>query len=144
VADAPERRIETKDGMKKIDGAETILLVDDEEELSNSAAEYLQECGYKVLKARAVDEAMEVARRFEDKISLLVTDIVMPGGSGHVLVEQMKEARPETGVLVISGHADDAALNNGFIDSAAFLQKPFTLQSLGVKIRSILDGHKQA
>lgn len=143
IADAPERSLETTtDGKSRIGGIETILLVDDEEELSNSAAEYLQECGYKVLKARAVDEAMEVSRRFEDKISLLVTDIIMPGGSGRVLVEQMKETRPETGVLVISGHADDAVRDHGFIDSASFLQKPFTLQSLGVKIRSILDGQK--
>lgn len=145
VADALETRVETSsNGMRKIGGIETILLVDDEEELSNSAAEYLKECGYKVLQARAVDEAMEVARRFEDKISLLVTDIVMPGGSGRVLVEQMKEARPETGILVISGHADDDVHDQGFIDSASFLQKPFTLQSLEVKIRSILDGQKPA
>ncbi|HST79216.1 MAG TPA: response regulator [Verrucomicrobiae bacterium] len=145
IADAPERAVKaTRDGMGKISGEETILLVDDEEELSNSAAEYLQECGYKVLKARAADEAMEVARRFEDKISLLVTDIVMPGGSGRVLVEHMKEARPETGVLVISGHPDDAVHQHGFLSSTSFLQKPFTLQSLGVKIRSILDDHKPA
>lgn len=145
VADAPEGTVKlSTDGVGKIAGEETILLVDDEEELSNAAAEYLQECGYKVLKARAVDEAMEVARRFEDKISLLVTDIVMPGGSGRVLVEQIKEARPETGVLVISGHADDAVHQHGFLSTTCFLQKPFTLQSLGVKIRSILDDHKPA
>ena len=145
VAGAPERRVKPAgNGMTNVRGAETILLVDDEEELSNAAAEYLQECGYKVLKARAADEAMEVARHFEDRISLLVTDIVMPGGSGRVLVEQMKEARPETGVLVISGHADDAVHQHGFLATTAFLQKPFTLQSLGVKIRSILDGHKPA
>ncbi len=145
VADAPEGTVKlSTDGVGKIAGEETILLVDDEEELSNAAAEYLQECGYKVLKARAVDEAMEVARRFEDKISLLVTDIVMPGGSGRVLVEQIKEARPETGVLVISGHPDDAVHQHGFLSTTCFLQKPFTLQSLGVKIRSILDDHKPA
>jgi len=145
AAGAPERRMKAAgDGMTNVRGAETILLVDDEEELSNAAAEYLQECGYKVLKARAADEALEVARHFEDRISLLVTDIVMPGGSGRVLVEQMKKARPETGVLVISGHADDAVHQHGFLATTAFLQKPFTLQSLGVKIRSILDGHKPA
>jgi CheY-like chemotaxis protein len=140
VADAAEKSAkETAEMAGKVGGAETILFVDDEEELSNAAAEYLQQCGYKVLKARAADEAMEVARRFEDKISLLVTDIVMPGGGGRVLLDQIKKARPETGVLVISGYADDAVRQHGFLSTTSFLQKPFTLQSLGVKIRSILD-----
>jgi CheY-like chemotaxis protein len=140
VADSSEASTtETAEAVGKIGGAETILFVDDEEELSNAAAEYLQQCGYKVLKARAADEAMEVARRFEDKISLLVTDIVMPGGGGRVLLDQIKKARPETGVLVISGYADDAVRQHGFLATTSFLQKPFTLQSLGVKIRSILD-----
>jgi nitrogen-specific signal transduction histidine kinase/ActR/RegA family two-component response regulator len=140
VADAAEKSAkQTAEMAGRVGGAETILFVDDEEELSNAAAEYLQQCGYKVLKARAADEAMEVARRFEDKISLLVTDIVMPGGGGRVLLDQIKKARPETGVLVISGYADDAVRQHGFLSTTSFLQKPFTLQSLGVKIRSILD-----
>ena len=119
-----------------------ILLVDDEEELSNTATEYLQQCGYTVLKARASDEAMQIARNFDDKISLLVTDIVMPGGSGRGLVEHMQEERPETGILVISGYADDAVRQHGFKEPTAFLQKPFTLQSLGIKIRTLLDETK--
>jgi DNA-binding response OmpR family regulator len=114
-------------------------LVDDEEELSNTATEYLQRCGYRVLKARAVDEAMQIARNFGDKISLLVTDIVMPGGSGRGLVEHIRQERPETSILVISGYADDAVRQHGFEEPTAFLQKPFTLHSLGIKIRTLLD-----
>lgn len=120
-------------------GEETILLVDDEEELSNAAAEYLCQCGYNVLKASAADEAMEVARSFPNKISLLITDIIMPGGSGRELVERIQKERPETVVLLISGYADDALRENGFGEGTSFLQKPFTLQSLGVRIRAILD-----
>jgi PAS domain S-box-containing protein len=123
-------------------GEETILLVDDEEELGNTATEYLERCGYRVLKARAVDEAMQIARKFDDKISLLITDVVMPGGSGRGLVEHMRQERPETGILVISGYADDAVRQHGFQEPTAFLQKPFTLQSLSAKIRTLLDDTK--
>ncbi|HEX5434512.1 MAG TPA: response regulator [Candidatus Angelobacter sp.] len=120
-------------------GEETILLVDDEEELSNAAAEYLRQCGYNVLKARAANEAIEVSRSFSDRISLLITDIILPGGSGRGLVDHIQKERPETGVLLISGYADDTVRENGFGETTSFLQKPFTLQSLGVKIRTILD-----
>jgi PAS domain S-box-containing protein len=126
----------------KVSGDETILLVDDEDELRNAAAEYLQDCGYRVLKARAAGEALELAGRFPEQISLLVTDIVLPGGSGRTLVEHIRQAHPETGVLVISGYADDAVTRHGFLSSTCFLQKPFTLQSLGAKIRNILDNGK--
>ena len=127
---------------RKFAGEETILLVDDEEELSNNATEYLQQCGYRVLKARAVDEAKQIVQNFGDKISLLVTDIVMPGGSGSGLVEHIRQEHPETGILVISGYADDAVRQHGFNEPTAFLQKPFTLQSLGIKIRTLLDETK--
>ena len=120
-------------------GEETILLVDDEDELRNAAAEYLQDCGYKVLKARAAGEALALADKSSEKISLLVTDIVLPGGSGRTLADQIRRVHPETGILVISGYADDAVTRHGFLDSTSFLQKPFTLQSLGAKIRNMLD-----
>ncbi|MGE5324484.1 MAG: response regulator [Actinomycetota bacterium] len=126
-----------------VKGEETILLVDVEEGLSNAAAEYLRQYGYKVLKARSADEAIEVAHSFNDKISLLVTNIAMPRGSGRGLVDQMQKERPETGILLISDYTNDAGRKmrmNGFVETTSFLQKPFTLQSLGVKIREMLDG----
>lgn len=125
-----------------VHGDETILLVDDEDELRNAAAEYLQDCGYTVLKARAAGEAVKLADRFPEKISLVITDIVLPGGSGRTLVEHIRQAHPETGVLVISGYADDAVTQHGFLGPTSFLQKPFTLQSLGAKIRDMLDNGK--
>lgn len=140
IAEAREATVRVQNPARtEMRGNETILLVDDEDELRNAAAEYLQDCGYKVLKARAAGEAVELAGRFQEKISLVVTDIVLPGGSGRTLVEHIRQAHPETGVLVISGYADDAITRHGFLSSTCFLQKPFTLQSLGAKIRKILD-----
>ncbi|HEY6250076.1 MAG TPA: ATP-binding protein, partial [Candidatus Angelobacter sp.] len=121
-------------------GTETILLVDDEDELRNATAEYLESCGYRVLKARNGQEAIEVADRFNQKISLLITDIVMPKTNGRGLLDHIRKTRPETSVLVISGYADDAVIRHGiFLETTYFLQKPFTFQLLGSKIRKLLD-----
>src|SRR5579864_137344 len=77
-------------------GNETILLVDDEDELRNATAEYLESCGYRVLKARNGQEAIEVADRFNEKISLLISDIVMPKTNGRGLLDHIRKTRPET------------------------------------------------
>ncbi|HEY6351844.1 MAG TPA: response regulator [Candidatus Angelobacter sp.] len=121
-------------------GNETILLVDDEDELRNATAEYLESCGYRVLKASNGQEAIEIADHFHDKISLLISDIVMPKTNGRGLLGHICKTRPDTCVLVISGYADDAVIRHGiFLETTCFLQKPFTFQLLGSKIRKLLD-----
>jgi len=125
-------------------GTETILLVDDEDDLRNATAEYLAACGYRVMKAHDGKEAIELADRFRGDINLLISDIVMPNVSGRSLVDHVRKTRPDTRVLLISGYADDAVIRHGiFVESAGFLQKPFTFQLLGYKIRTLLDGHTQ-
>ena len=121
-------------------GNETILLVDNEEDIRNAACEYLESCGYRVLTAGDGREAVAICNEHEGAISLLISDIVMPKLSGRGLVEHVRKARPRTNVLMISGYADDAVLSHGIaLDSSCFLQKPFTFQDLGAKIRAILD-----
>src|SRR5215510_6026299 len=121
-------------------GHETILLVDDEDELRNATAEYLEGCGYHVLRARNGKDAIEIADRFKGKIAVLISDIVMPKTNGRGLLDHIRKTRPETSVLVISGYADDAVIRHGiFLESTYFLQKPFTFQLLGSKIRKLLD-----
>ena len=120
-------------------GSETILLVDDEDELREAIAEYLEGRGYKVLKAKDGQDAVRLAERRDQKISLLISDVVMPKMSGRVLVDHIRSAHQETAVLVISGYADDETLRRGLIRTASFLQKPFTLQMLGAKVRELLD-----
>ncbi|HWF04098.1 MAG TPA: response regulator [Candidatus Angelobacter sp.] len=124
----------------RVAGNETILLVDNEEDLRNSACEYLQGCGYKVLVAGDGKEAVEISDGHEGTISLLISDIMMPKLSGRGLIEHVRKTRPGTGVLLISGYTDDVVSNNGIsLDPSCFLQKPFTFQTLGAKIRGILD-----
>jgi PAS domain S-box-containing protein len=129
-------------GQKQVQfhGTETILLVDDEDELRNATAEYLETCGYHVLKAANGKDAMEIADHYKGKIALLISDIVMPKTNGRGLLDHIRKTRPETAVLVISGYADDAVIRHGiFLETTCFLQKPFTFQLLGSKIRSVLD-----
>jgi PAS domain S-box-containing protein len=121
-------------------GNETILLVDNEEDLRSAACEYLESCGYRVLTAGDGKEAVAICNEHEGAISLLISDIVMPKLNGRGLVEHVRKARPQTNVLMISGYGDDAVRSHGIsLDRACFLQKPFTFQDLGAKIRAILD-----
>jgi two-component system, cell cycle sensor histidine kinase and response regulator CckA len=124
----------------RVGGHETLLLVDSEEDLRNAATEYLEACGYRVLIAGDGKQAVEVSDQYDGAISLLISDIVMPKLSGRGLVEHVRKTRPDTCVLLISGYADDALPRHGIsLDPSCFLQKPFTFQTLGAKIRGILD-----
>ncbi|MBZ5509234.1 MAG: response regulator [Acidobacteriia bacterium] len=123
-----------------VPGNETVLLVDNEEDLRSASSEYLESCGYRVLIAGDGKEAVEISDKYDGAISLLISDIVMPKLNGRGLVEHMRRTRPETRVLMISGYGDDAVMRHGIpLDSSCFLQKPFTFQAFGAKIRSILD-----
>ena len=91
-----------------VPGHETILLVDNEEDLRNAFCEYLESCGYRVLTAGDGSEAIEICDHHAGPISLLISDIVMPKVSGRGLVEHVRKTRPGTNVLIISGYAADA------------------------------------
>ena len=123
-------------------GSETILLVDDEDELREAVAEYLEGRGYTVLKAKDGEEAVRLAKRWDGEISLLISDVVMPKMSGRMLVDYIRGTHQETAVLVVSGYADDEALRRGLSQTASFLQKPFTLQMLGARVRELMDEKK--
>jgi PAS domain S-box-containing protein len=123
-----------------VPGHETILLVDNEEDLRNASCEYLESCGYRVLTAGDGKEAIEICDLHTGPISLLISDIVMPKVSGRGLVDHVRKTRPGTSVLIISGYSDDAVWRHGIaLDPSCFLQKPFTFEALSAKIRAILD-----
>lgn len=83
---------------------------------------------------------MEAAERYNGEISLLVTDVVLPGINGRALAEQLVSRRPGTKVLYISGYTDDAVVRNGvLLSDIAFLKKPFSQEALALKVREILD-----
>lgn len=126
-------------------GTETILLVEDEEALRRATCEFLTLRGYNVLEARDGLHAMSVANKYGSPIQLVVTDVVMPHVSGGQLARELARVRPETGVLFVSGYAGQTVLDHKVVDvESHFLQKPFTLNQLAGKVRSVLDQRKSA
>jgi PAS domain S-box-containing protein len=121
-------------------GAETVLLVEDESQVRKLVYEVLQSRGYRVLAAKDALEAIPLEESFPDRIDLLITDVVMPGMSGRELAQHLAATRPEAKVLFISGYTDDAVLRHGIkLPGTGFLQKPFALEDLLLRVRALLD-----
>jgi PAS domain S-box-containing protein len=121
-------------------GTETVLFVEDEENVRLLAHRALQRCGYNVLVAGDPLEAVRISQSHDGIIDLLLTDVVMPTMNGRKLAELLQPARPEMRVLFMSGYTDDAIVRQGILNAGVgFLQKPFTLASLGEKVRESLD-----
>jgi len=120
-------------------GTETVLLVEDEESVRQLVRDTLDAKGYRVLEADSGEAGLAAAARHEGKIELVITDVVMPGIGGRELVRQLAQSRPATKVLYLSGYTEDAIVSDGSIEKGtAFLQKPFSLQSLSRKVREVL------
>jgi signal transduction histidine kinase/ActR/RegA family two-component response regulator len=121
-------------------GAETILLVEDEEQIRVVARTILVGLGYRVLDARNAGEALLYSENHVGTIDLLLTDVVMPQMSGPELAKRLVRDRPETKILCMSGYTDDALVRHGAIDAGiAYLQKPLTPNKLARKVRAVLD-----
>jgi PAS domain S-box-containing protein len=121
-------------------GAETILLVEDDEMVRALARRCLEQQGYTVLGAGHPDEALLANVRHDGPIDLLITDVVMPGMGGKELAAWITQKRDNTRVLYISGYTEDAIVRHGVLQpDAAFLQKPFAPSALAHKVRQVLD-----
>jgi signal transduction histidine kinase/CheY-like chemotaxis protein len=121
-------------------GHETVLLVEDEPGVRAFAARMLRSQGYTVVEASSGEHAMSQVAEFHEPIDLLLTDVVMPGMSGRQLAKRMLETRPDLKVLFMSGYTDNVMAQHGVLEPGTeLLQKPFTLRSLGDKVRAVLD-----
>jgi two-component system, cell cycle sensor histidine kinase and response regulator CckA len=121
-------------------GSETVLLVEDENAVRRATAEFLRLQGYVVLEAKDGVDALAVVRRHQSTIHLLVTDVVMPHMSGGELADELRRLRPEMRFLFVSGYAGKTVLDHKVVDlDANFLQKPYTLKQLSMKVRGALN-----
>jgi len=126
--------------LPRAQGSETVLVVDDEEQVRSLECGVLQANGYRVLSAADGEEALRICREAGEPIHLLVTDIVMPHMNGRELARQAVSLQPAMGILFVSGYPDDTEISSeGTPDKTDFLQKPFTSETLLRRIRQALD-----
>jgi CheY-like chemotaxis protein len=120
-------------------GDEMILLVEDEKIVRDMATKMLKRLNFSVLNASNGDEALAIAGSYQGVISLLITDVVMPGMNGRQLAEQLQRMRPDIKVLFSSGYTEDAIAHHGIIDrDLNFIGKPYSSFDLAKKIRQLL------
>ena len=125
-------------------GTETILLVEDDEVVRKLVREVLDNEGYRLLEAANGVAALSICAQYEERIHLLLTDVIMPEMSGRALADRLVPQHPEMKVLFMSGYTDDVIVHNRVLDAGtAFIQKPFALDVLARKVRDVLDGRGQ-
>ncbi|WP_026259709.1 PAS domain S-box protein [Desulfobacter curvatus] len=121
-------------------GTETLLLIDDEEVILQVGQPMLESMGYKVMSATDGKTAVEIFREFSGEIDLVILDVIMPGMSGGAIFDALKEINPKVQVLLASGYSLSGQakeiLSRGCV---GFIQKPFSLEQLSVKLRGIFD-----
>ncbi|MBN1515784.1 PAS domain S-box protein [Candidatus Sumerlaeota bacterium] len=137
--DAPESR-KRAEPISLISGSETILLVEDDEMVRGMTSAMLEQLGYTTIIADSPEHAVSICEDNDDKVDLLLTDVVMPGISGTELSEKIQKFRPGIKTLYMSGYTTNVIVHHGMLeDSVNFIQKPFSLNDLARKIRLTLD-----
>jgi PAS domain S-box-containing protein len=138
-AETAQNRVNSVEDLK-IDGHETILLVEDESAILELGKMILESFGYRVLAAATPGEAIQKGAEHKGEIELLITDVVMPEMNGRDLAKQLISLYPGIKCLFMSGYTTDIIAHNGILDEAVnFLQKPFSIKELGTKVREVLE-----
>jgi len=121
-------------------GDETILLVEDEQAILRMVAKMLEMKGYTVLQANTPEEALQLAAENSGVIKLLITDVIMPEVNGRDLAKQLLVLYPQFKALFMSGYTADVIARRGVLDhGVSYIQKPFSLNELSIKVREVLD-----
>jgi signal transduction histidine kinase/CheY-like chemotaxis protein len=119
---------------------EFILVVEDEQRVRHFAVDALKELGYTTLSASSPENALELLAA-SPQVTMLFTDIIMPGMNGRQLADRALEMRPDLKVLFTTGYTRNAVVHNGMLDiGVAFLPKPYTVRQLAWKVRDVLEG----
>lgn len=134
---APEALVQTRKG------DETILVVEDDDAVRRMTREFLKIGGYTVLEARSGADAIQFMERREQRIDLVLTDVLMPGMKGRELIERLAKLRSGLRVLYMSAYTEDAAINIGVLSPGTdFIEKPFSPDELARKVREVLSANE--
>lgn len=122
-------------------GTETVLLVEDDEQVLNLVRTMLETNGYKVLAASSPQKACTICEEYHGGIDLLITDVIMPIMNGKELQTRIAGMKPGINTIFMSGYMADIIANRGIIDQGVnFISKPFTLQTLTQKVQEAIKG----
>jgi signal transduction histidine kinase/ActR/RegA family two-component response regulator len=139
---ASDKRVseEKKPTGEIIEGTETILFVDDEDMILKVGEQILNRLGYKVIIAKSGKEAIELYKEYQEKIDMVILDMIMPDVDGKMAYEKLKEINPDIKVLLSSGYSITGQAQE-ILDTGCngFIQKPYSLKDLSLKLREILD-----
>ncbi|MBC8068950.1 MAG: response regulator [Deltaproteobacteria bacterium] len=136
----PEQRPVVPSATRHLGGTETLLVVEDDEQVRSVVADTLTRHGYRVLCAQHGLDALRVVDAHGGAIDMLVSDVVMPRMGGPELAELLCAASPELRVMFISGYSEDAAITHGLLQAGAtLLEKPFSRAALLERVRTVLD-----
>jgi signal transduction histidine kinase/ActR/RegA family two-component response regulator len=139
VSDPVEVVEDTAVAPQTAQGAETILVVEDDDAVRRMTREFLKIKGYTVIEAPRAADAIQLMERQGDEIDLVLTDVLMPGMKGRELVERLTELRADIKVLYMSAYTEDAAINIGVLNPGTeFIEKPFGPDELANKVRHVL------
>ena len=120
-------------------------MVDDEPDVLRLVEAILSEQGYSVILAKGADNAIRTFERMAKKPDLILTDVVMPGMSGPMMVDHLLQIDPQIRVLFMSGYDDRQVVQKYVVEKGfALISKPFTLQRLGATVKDVLDGEQPA
>ncbi len=119
---------------------ETVLVVEDEKPVRDLTVRMLRQLGYSVLSAASGVEALDISNSYPGKISLLVTDVVMPQMSGRQVADALLPTRPDLKVLYLSGYTEDTVIHHGIQSGVDFLPKPFSRETLSKKLSEMRKG----
>jgi signal transduction histidine kinase/CheY-like chemotaxis protein/ligand-binding sensor protein len=137
-ASAERKPVDTKEPPKGF--GETILIVEDEENVLALSRSILTKLGYRVITAATPSEAISKFLEYKDAIDIVITDVLMPEMSGLVLAERLQEIHPKLKCLFMSGYAYNTISPNETLDEDIdFIQKPFSIAAFGAKVREVLD-----
>lgn len=120
-----------------LDGAETILFVEDEAFVREVTSQVLRSAGYRVLTAKNAAEAIRIYDQRSSEVELLLTDVVLLGETGRVLAAKLRQANPALNILLVTGYAEQMGLQDG--DPEECLAKPFSSEVLLWRVRRQLD-----
>jgi signal transduction histidine kinase/ActR/RegA family two-component response regulator len=120
-------------------GAESVLLIEDNDELRGATRGLLEVLGYQVFAAANGAEALDLFDRLGGRVDLVVCDVVMPGMSGPEVVERLRARKPDLRALFMSGYTDNVVVRHGILEGELeFLEKPFSAERLAAKVREVL------